>query len=89
MIDVRRRDGRPWRIGHRGAAALAPENTLPALERAIAAGVDVIEFDVLALADGALVLAHSVASPSSHPSWPRSTTRSATCREPMSRCTWT
>ena len=59
MIEAHRRDGRPWRIGHRGAAALAPENTLAALERAVAEGVDVIEFDVLALVDGTLVLAHS------------------------------
>ena len=59
MIAVRRADGRPLRIGHRGAAALAPENTLRGFERAIAEGVDVVEFDVLALADGTLALAHS------------------------------
>jgi glycerophosphoryl diester phosphodiesterase len=34
------------RIGHRGAAALAPENTIPAMRAAIAAGVDMVEFDV-------------------------------------------
>lgn len=59
MIPVLREGGRPWRVGHRGAAALAPENTLAALEAALSEGVDVIEFDVLALADGTLVLAHS------------------------------
>jgi glycerophosphoryl diester phosphodiesterase len=59
MIEVFRRDERPWRIGHRGAAALAPGNTLAALERAVAEGVDVVEFDVLDLEDGTLVLAHS------------------------------
>ena len=59
MIEVLARDGRPWRIGHRGAAALAPGNTLPSLERAVAEGVHAVEFDVLDLADGALVLAHS------------------------------
>jgi len=53
------RDGRPWRVGHRGAAALAPENTLPSIEAALAAGVDAVEIDVLALPDGKLVLAHS------------------------------
>lgn len=47
------------RIGHRGAAALAPENTLPSFERALEEGVDWIEFDVLDLDDGTLVLAHS------------------------------
>jgi glycerophosphoryl diester phosphodiesterase len=38
--------GRPWVIGHRGAAALAPENTLASLQAAIAAGVDIVEFDI-------------------------------------------
>ncbi len=47
------------RVGHRGAAALAPENTLRSFEAALARGVDAIEFDVLDLADGPLVLAHS------------------------------
>ena len=47
------------RIGHRGAAALAPENTLRGFEAALAEGVDWIEFDVLDLDDGTLVLAHS------------------------------
>ena len=36
-------------IGHRGAAALAPENTLRAFRAAVSAGVDLIEFDVLDL----------------------------------------
>ena len=34
------------RIGHRGAAALAPENTVASVRAAVAAGVDGIEFDV-------------------------------------------
>jgi glycerophosphoryl diester phosphodiesterase len=46
-------------VGHRGAAAVAPENTLRAFEVAVAAGVDAIEFDVLDLPRGPLVLAHS------------------------------
>jgi len=33
-------------IGHRGAAALAPENTLASLAAAVAAGADVVEFDI-------------------------------------------
>ena len=33
-------------IGHRGAAARAPENTLASLEVAVAAGADLVEFDV-------------------------------------------
>ncbi|HZT45769.1 MAG TPA: glycerophosphodiester phosphodiesterase [Gaiellaceae bacterium] len=50
--------GRPLVVGHKGAAALAPENTLASLERAVALGCDLVEFDVLEL-DGRLVLAHS------------------------------
>lgn len=59
MIELRRREGGPLRIGHRGAAALAPENTLRSFRAAAAAGVDLIEFDVLDLPRGPLVLAHS------------------------------
>jgi len=59
MIDLDR-EGRPFlRIGHRGAATLAPENTLDSFRAAIAVGVDMIEFDVLDLRTGPLVLAHS------------------------------
>jgi glycerophosphoryl diester phosphodiesterase len=59
VIDLHRRDGRVLRIGHRGAAMLAPENTLRSFRAAVAAGVDLIEFDVLDLERGPLVLAHS------------------------------
>lgn len=59
MISLDRREGRPLVIGHRGAAALAPENTIRSLRAAHDAGVDLIEFDVLALRSGELVLAHS------------------------------
>lgn len=54
-----RGEGPLIRVGHRGAAALAPENTLRSFEAALALGVDAIEFDVLDLVDGPLVLAHS------------------------------
>ena len=57
MIDLHRR-GRLLRIGHRGAAALAPENTLRSLAAAVDLGVDLVEFDVLDRPDGTLVLAH-------------------------------
>lgn len=55
-----RREGRVLRIGHRGAAALAPENTLASIEAAIKYGVDLVEIDVVAHVD-ALRLAHSPA----------------------------
>jgi glycerophosphoryl diester phosphodiesterase len=51
--------GRPLRVGHKGAAALEPENTLRSLQRAVDLGCDLVEFDVLALHDETLVLAHS------------------------------
>ena len=54
-----RGDGPPLRVGHRGAAALAPENTLAALRAAVEHGVDAVEFDVLADEHDRLVLAHS------------------------------
>lgn len=47
------------RIGHRGAPLLAPENTVRSIERALEVGVDMVEVDVVPLADGTLVLAHS------------------------------
>lgn len=43
---------------HRGARREAPENTVPAFERALAYGVDGVEFDVQLTADGALVVIH-------------------------------
>ena len=54
-----RGEGPLIRVGHRGAAALSPENTLRSFDTAVAAGVDAIEFDVLDLVGGPLVLAHS------------------------------
>jgi glycerophosphoryl diester phosphodiesterase len=45
-------------IGHRGAAARAPENTLAGLRRAKQLGCQAVEFDVRLSADGALVLCH-------------------------------
>jgi glycerophosphoryl diester phosphodiesterase len=50
---------RTLRVGHKGAAALEPENTLRSLSRAVELGCDLVEFDVLSLDDGTLVLAHS------------------------------
>jgi len=44
--------------GHRGARGLAPENTLPAFERALAVGVDTLELDIGVTADGVVVISH-------------------------------
>ncbi len=40
------------RIGHKGADALVPGNTVASFEKAVEVGVDLIEFDVLWLPDG-------------------------------------
>src|SRR5262249_47833937 len=49
---------RVLRIGHRGAAGHAPENTLAAIRRGIALGVNFVEIDVRRTADGVLVVLH-------------------------------
>jgi glycerophosphoryl diester phosphodiesterase len=49
------------RIGHKGADLIAPGNTLASFDAALAAGVDMVEFDVLSEhrdGSGRLVLAH-------------------------------
>ncbi len=48
----------PRIVAHRGGGTLAPENTLAALRCALAQGFRAVEFDVMALRDGALVLMH-------------------------------
>jgi glycerophosphoryl diester phosphodiesterase len=47
------------RVGHGGASALAPGNTLASFDAAVDVGVDMVEFDVRACR-GELVLAHTV-----------------------------
>jgi len=44
--------------GHRGAAGLAPENTLPSFALAVMLGADVLELDVHASRDGIVVVVH-------------------------------
>lgn len=46
--------------GHRGARALRPENTLPAFEYAIAAGVDVLELDMAVTKDDVVIVSHDL-----------------------------
>ena len=48
----------PLIIGHRGASAVAPENTMAAFREAIAVGADGIEFDVRLTLDGVPVVTH-------------------------------
>jgi glycerophosphoryl diester phosphodiesterase len=53
------------RIGHKGADLIAPGNTLASFDAALAAGVDMVEFDVLPEnpdRSGGLILAHDFAA---------------------------
>jgi glycerophosphoryl diester phosphodiesterase len=46
------------RIGHRGARAYEPENTLRSFKKAVEIGVDAVEFDVRKTKDDQLVVIH-------------------------------
>jgi glycerophosphoryl diester phosphodiesterase len=48
----------PKVVAHRGGGRLAPENTLAALRCGLAHGFHAVEFDVMAVRDGGLVLMH-------------------------------
>jgi glycerophosphoryl diester phosphodiesterase len=57
------------RIGHKGADLIAPGNTLASFDAALAAGVDMVEFDVLPEhpdRTGRLVLAHDFVAAARH-----------------------
>ncbi|SDZ06163.1 glycerophosphodiester phosphodiesterase family protein [Herbiconiux ginsengi] len=67
MPSRRRSDGResgwfrpalPRILAHRGLALGVPENTLASFEKAISAGVDYLETDVNASADGVAIVSH-------------------------------
>lgn len=49
---------KPVLVAHRGAAVLAPENTLPAYEKAAQSGFKYAETDIRATKDGVWVLTH-------------------------------
>ncbi len=48
----------PKVLAHRGGGRLAPENTLAAMRCGLAHGFHAVEFDVMAVRDGGLVLMH-------------------------------
>jgi len=50
--------GRPLVIGHRGYLDFAPENTLASIELALAAKVDLVEFDYVVSRDGVPFVIH-------------------------------
>ena len=47
-----------YKVGHRGTRGLMPENTIPAMIKAIEAGANTIEFDVHITKDGQVVVYH-------------------------------
>ena len=51
-------ESRPWVLGHRGLSTHAPENTLGAFDRALAAGADGVELDVRLSRDAQVVVVH-------------------------------
>ncbi|MCY4087209.1 MAG: glycerophosphodiester phosphodiesterase [Actinomycetia bacterium] len=61
-VQLRSQSGRLLRIGHKGAAALAPENTIESLAAALDHRVDMVELDVVRADDGELLVAHSPAA---------------------------
>jgi glycerophosphoryl diester phosphodiesterase len=65
---------KPRVFGHRGAAGLAPENTLPSFALALALGADVLELDVHASRDSVIVVIHD-------PTLERTTNGSGAVRE--------
>src|SRR4029077_3048407 len=64
-------------VGHRGAAGIAPENTLPSFEAAWAAGVAWVETDARLTSDGVPVIMHDA-----------TLDRTTTGQGPLSAVTW-
>ena len=58
LFSRRARSEGPLIIAHRGARALAPENTLQALQKAAALGAEMVEVDVHLTKDGTAALVH-------------------------------
>lgn len=59
--DVRNaRSSPPQVVSHRGASALAPENTLAAITKAVEIGADLVEVDLRLSVDGEAVICHDL-----------------------------
>jgi len=61
QVSVKQKANKYYVIGHRGAAGLAPENTLAAFKKACEIGVNAIELDVFLTADAKIVVHHDYA----------------------------
>lgn len=55
---LRKQGELPKLVGHRGACAVAPENTMASFERAYQDGADVVEMDMRLTSDGQVVVIH-------------------------------
>ena len=61
MFDLRaRKNGNPLVVGHRGAMAVAPGNTMAGLAAGLARGADILELDVQLSADRQIMLFHDI-----------------------------
>ncbi|MEL6807562.1 MAG: glycerophosphodiester phosphodiesterase family protein [Pseudomonadota bacterium] len=58
LVERAKQDADAQIIAHRGAAAMAPENTMASVKRAIEDGADWIEIDVQESAEGTVIVAH-------------------------------
>lgn len=59
MFNLRQhKNGRPLLVGHRGAMAVAPENSMPAFAAGLAGGADILELDVQLTADKQVIVFH-------------------------------
>jgi glycerophosphoryl diester phosphodiesterase len=59
-----------YKVGHRGARGLMPENTIPAFEKGIEAGANTIEFDVHITKDHKVVVYHDASFTPSYTTLP-------------------
>jgi glycerophosphoryl diester phosphodiesterase len=77
MLKLQKTDtGRALVMGHRGAEALAPENTMAAFEAGLKAGADILELDVQLTADGQVIVFHdfTLGRKTPDPRWVRDVT---------------
>lgn len=79
---VARAEGRTLRLGHKGADAVVPGNTLESLRKAAELGADVVEFDAFPDATGVLRLAHDAHDLARHPDAPTVAEALAFMRQP-------
>jgi glycerophosphoryl diester phosphodiesterase len=73
------------RIGHKGADAIVPGNTIESFRAAAELGVDMIELDVLRRRDGELVIAHDYVDADRREPLPLAEALDAFTRPPLDR----